>query len=176
MKRRELLKGLAVASVAMVSAKAAIAEEKAEGEKIVEYLFVQNAASVTLKDGVMTMKGIATDTLYFSDRPDRITGRITTQKLVDKWGEGEDSFKKNPPNAVLAVLEKDKTVDIVVELLNPRLDGENLIYDVIVLDGDKMTEGTMVSLFIDVVGRPLTPVSVAGVSRRTTRRTVRRLD
>ena len=34
--------------------------------------------------------------------------------------------------------------------------------------------GALAALFIDVVGRPLTPLSVAGVSRRTARRVDRR--
>ncbi len=41
------------------------------------------------------------------------------------------------------------------------------------LDGAAL-HGSIVSEAEAVVGRPLTPVSVAGVSRRTTRRTVRR--
>ena len=31
------------------------------------------------------------------------------------------------------------------------------------------------ALFIDIVGRPLTPLAVAGVARRATRRTARRV-
>ena len=41
------------------------------------------------------------------------------------------------------------------------------------LDGATL-RGTLVSEAQAVVGRPLTPVSVAGVARRTTRRTIRR--
>ena len=40
---------------------------------------------------------------------------------------------------------------------------------------DAYVEGGPCSLFVDPVGMPLTPVSVAGVARRTTRRTVRRM-
>ena len=39
-----------------------------------------------MKDGVLTMKGVTADTLYFSDRPERITGRVTTQKFVAMTG------------------------------------------------------------------------------------------
>lgn len=161
MKRRELLKGLAAGAVVMVTTQAARAEEQVPAEKDVDYLFVQNSKTVSLKDGVLTMKGVTADTLYFSDRPERITGRITTKKFVDNWASGNDSFKEDPPNAVLSILGEGATVDIVVELKNPRLDGDNLVYDVSVLDGDNAVKGTQSALFIDVIGRPLTPGSVA---------------
>jgi hypothetical protein len=176
MKRREVLKSLAVASVVAAVAPRAWAAGQGESEKMVEYLFVQNAQKVSLKDNVLTLKGIAADTLYFSDRPDRIVGREMTKKFVDTWGKGKDSFKENPPNAVLSVLHGSKLQDIVVVLKNPRLKGDDFVYDVEVLDGEKIAKGGMSSLFIDVIGRPLTPVSVAGVARRTSRRTARRVD
>ena len=176
MKRRDLLKGLAVATVAAATTQRVWAEDKEPAETMVDYLFVQNSKAVSLKDGVLTMKGVTADTLYFSDRPERITGRITTKKFIDKWGDGDDSFKADPPNAVLSIFGEPAPLDIVVELQNPRLEGENLIYDVIVLDGEKVASGESSALFIDVVGRPLSPVSVAGVARRTSRRTARRVD
>lgn len=43
-----------------------------------------------------------------------------------------------------------------------------------VLAGQVGLDGSLVSEAEAVVGRPLTPVSVAGVARRTTRRTIRR--
>jgi hypothetical protein len=147
-----------------------------ENEKIIDYLFVQNSQEVSLKDNVMTLKGVASDTLYFSDRPDRIVGRVTTEAFVDSWTKGPDSFKKDPPNAVLSVLPGSELQDIVVVLKRPRLTGDDLVFDVEVLDGEKTVTGGVSSLFIDVIGRPLTPLSYAGVARRTSRRTVRRIE
>jgi hypothetical protein len=42
------------------------------------------------------------------------------------------------------------------------------------LDGEMPAEGGPSALFIDVIGRPATPVSAAGMHRRTRRRTRRR--
>ncbi|RLA41644.1 MAG: hypothetical protein DRR42_24440 [Gammaproteobacteria bacterium] len=177
MKRREVLKGLAATTAAMVTTQAVVAEEKkADGEEIVDYLFVQNSGGVSLSDGVLIMKNVATDTVYFSDRPERIAGRFTTQKFVDNWSVGEESFADVPPNAVLSIFDEPEPLDIVVELRNPRLTGDDLIYDVSIIDGEVAATGLASSLFIDVVGRPLTPMSVAGVSRRTARRTTRRVN
>jgi hypothetical protein len=175
MKRRELLKSLAVASAVSAVAPRVWAEEHTEADKEVEYLFVQNAREVSLQEGVLTLKGISPETLYFSDRPDRIVGRVTTQEFVDSWAKGDDSFKADPPNAVLSILHGSETKDIVVVLKEPRLEGSLLAYDVEVLDGYKVVHGGNCALFIDVIGRPLTPLSFAGVARRTSRRTARRV-
>lgn len=48
--------------------------------------------------------------------------------------------------------------------------GDDLTYGVKILQGDVPTKATDVSVFIDTIGRPLTPFSCAGVARRTYRR------
>jgi hypothetical protein len=65
-------------------------------------------------------------------------------------------------------------VDVVVTLHDPVLTGEDLSYRVEIIDGEIPARGSHASLFIDVVGMPLTPVSVAGVHRRRRRRVYRR--
>ncbi len=174
MTRRELLKGLAVATVAATTTHRVFAEDDGETGKLVDYLFVQNSKAVSLKDGVLTMKGVQSDTLYFSDRPDRIVGRMSTNEFADTWAKGHDSFKSDPPNAVLSVMEDPEPQDIVVVLRDPRLEGDNLVYDVEVLEENKSVSGETSALFIDVIGRPLTPVSFAGAARRSRRRAYRR--
>ena len=57
-------------------------------------------------------------------------------------------------------------------LENPELSDNQLSYTVKVVDGDMPEKGADVSLFIDVIGMPLTPVSYAGVARRSFRRAV----
>lgn len=143
-------------------------------EKSIEYLFVQNAHAVTSKGNSLTLHGVSPATLYFSDRPDRIAGHGTTEEMVKTWSEGEDSFAKSPPNATLSFLGLGELEDVVVVLRDPRLVGSELTYTVEVIEGKLPASAGLSTLFIDIIGRPLTPVSVAGVARRTTRRTVRR--
>jgi hypothetical protein len=50
------------------------------------------------------------------------------------------------------------------------LQGDNLIYTVKVVQGDVPAKGADVSVFIDIIGMPLTPLSYAGVARRSYRR------
>ena len=152
----------------LILAAGAQAQEKTGG---VDLLFVQNAKDVSLGEGTLTLKGIAPTTTFFTDRPERIAGHMTTEDFVQSWGEGEDSFAADPPNASLSVFEEDEIVDVVVTLMNPRLEGENLTYDINVLEGEVTKISGVASLFIDPLGMPMTPTSVAGQHRRVRRHT-----
>jgi hypothetical protein len=46
-------------------------------------------------------------TLYFSDRPNRIAGNLTMAAYMDEWTAraGKDNFANDPPNATLSVYE-----------------------------------------------------------------------
>ena len=140
-----------------------------------EALYAQIAAGMVYEDGQLTLNGIAPTTLYFSDRPNRITGHISTDEFFDTWGEGDDSFASDPPNAVLSIFSEDEVNDVVVVLQEPALDGDQMSYQVEILDGEMPASGGASSLFIDMIGRPLSPVSVAGVHRRGRRRERRRV-
>ena len=60
--------------------------------------------------------------------------------------------------------------DAVVELRGPHLDGDRLTFNVRVLEGDLAGADGPASVFIDIIGMPITPLSFAGVARRTARR------
>jgi hypothetical protein len=125
-------------------------------------------------DGVVTLHGLTPTALMFSDRPDRVTGHIPSKEFVASWDQGEDSFASNPPNAVLSIFQPDEVHDVVVVLTEPELNGSDLSYQVEILDGEMPVTGGECALFIDVIGRPLSPVSVAGMHRRD-RRAARRM-
>ena len=136
----------------------------------IEALFVQTAHDVSYDGGRLTLHTLAPTTLFFSDRPDRVTGHITSREFVESWDKGDDSFASNPPNAVLSVFHPDGVSDIVVELMNPDFSGGDITYEVIILDGEMPAAGGPSALFIDTVGRPLSPVSAGGMHRRDRRR------
>jgi hypothetical protein len=140
--------------------------------KQADFLFVQNARAVAYADGKLTLKGVNPVTVAFSDRPQRIAGHMMTSRFVPFWGEGSDSFLKDPPNATLSFLEDKEMADAVVELRDPKLKGEDLSYNVKVLEGAVPASAGAASLFIDIIGMPLTPVSFAGARRRMWRRAV----
>jgi hypothetical protein len=138
----------------------------------IEALFVQSAHGLTTSNGSVTFHGLAHATLFFSDRPKRVVGHLTSKKFVEQWGDGEDSFAQDPPNAVVSFLEDGDTVpeEVTMTISDPQLDGDTLTYNVDILDGMLPTRAGPCSLFIDPVGRPLSPMSVAGVRRRQRRR------
>jgi hypothetical protein len=54
----------------------------------------------------------------------------------------------------------------VVTINDPRLVGETLTYGFTLMDGTVPASTCPVVLFIDPIGRPLSPMAVAGVRRR----------
>jgi len=141
-----------------------------------ESMFVQTARGITSEGAVVTLHDVTPSTLYFSDRPQRVVGHMSTADFVDLWSKGDNSFETDPPNAVLALVEdgSDTPADAVVVIKEPRLFDRQLSYSVEVLEGTVPITGGPVTLFIDPFGRPLSPVSVCGVRRRGRRRARRR--
>ena len=102
------------------------------------FLFVQSAASGTFAanpgagtpttdsvtdgggaDYLLTLSGHTGNTIYFSDRPERIFGEAPTQAFLDGLGFPAG----NPPNAALVTNDADGNEDIlVVELFEPSYD------------------------------------------------------
>jgi hypothetical protein len=119
----------------------------------VDLLFVQNSrgTAVDLEKHTLTLQGVNSITLFFSDRPVRIAGHYTTDEFLKLWDEGKDSFEVDPPNATLSVFEKGAPdlVNLVVKLKHPRLKGEDLTYDITVMEGHASKVGGPASLFID---------------------------
>ena len=65
--------------------------------------------------------------------------------------------------------QPDAVHDVVVVLTDPQYDGTDLSYQVEILDGEMPESGGEAALFIDIIGRPLSPVSLAGMNRRDRR-------
>lgn len=137
--------------------------------EVVPSLFVINAKGATLQNGKLTLTGVAPNAIVFADRPVRSAGHDLTSRIVEDWGSGSDNFAKDPPNATVSAFQKDGNGvrDAVVVLKNPKLEGETLAFDVDVLEGDIKGADGAAAVFIDIIGRPLTPMSFAGVARRT---------
>ncbi|MEH2499781.1 hypothetical protein V1294_006260 [Bradyrhizobium sp. AZCC 1678] len=136
--------------------------------ELVPSLFVLNSRGAALQGDTLTLTGVTPSSIIFADRPVRAAGHQPTADVIAEWGSGDDSFAKNPPNATVSVLGKDGSVkDAVVVLKNPKLEGDKLTFNVQVLEGDLAGADGAAALFIDIIGRPFTPLSFAGVARRT---------
>lgn len=177
MNRRKFIAATAMMGPLVLAAEITKSVETKEGKGetiMADWLFVQNAKSITYADGKLTLKGVNPVTVMFTDRPVRAAEHMTTKDFIPFWSDGKDSFLKDPPNAALSFLEHEHLEDVVITIMDPELKGEDLIYSIKVIDGEMPESGTHASLFIDVIGRPLTPVSAGGVRRRTRRRVYRR--
>jgi hypothetical protein len=137
--------------------------------EVVPSLIVMNSKGVALRDGKLVLVGVAPNSIIFADRPVRPAGHDLTANVIDDWTKGTDNFAKDPPNATVSGFTKDGSgvKDAVVVLKNPKLEGDQLTFDVDVLEGDLRGADGAASVFIDIIGRPLTPLSFAGVARRT---------
>ncbi len=168
--RRKIIAGATGIAGALLVPGAAPAQVTSEASA--DFLFVQTAASMAFAadQNRLTLRGVSPVTLFFSDRPERIAGNMTTEAFLPFWSEGKDSFLSEPPNADLSILEDGTLRQTVVVLRDPELDGSDLHYTVEIISGDMPVLGENVSVFIDVIGMPLTPLSVAGVDRRAFRR------
>ena len=146
--------------IGLLSIVAVAGKASETGDDGVKYLFVQSAQSLKVDGGKIILKNVDETAIYFSDRPERIAGHMTIEKFVDIWTVGDESFKVTNPNAALSFLNHETDDIVIVVLSNPVLKRGNLTYDIEVLDGVLPSKGGACSLFIDVIGRPRSPMSV----------------
>lgn len=138
----------------------------------IEAMFVQTGREITSDSSTITVQGVGHATLFFADRPQRVVGHMTTRQFVEAWGDGENSFAEDPPNAVISFLGdgEEAPEDAVVVLKDPKLSGDEITYGIELLEGTLPARAESCTVFIDPFGRPLSPVSLAGMNRRARRR------
>ena len=122
------------------------------------FMFVHVADDLVVDEAASTFRlvNVGQQTLFFSDRPERIAGHLKMDAYLDEWTDkaGKDNFSANPPNAALSVYElgqPDNTVS-VVEITNPQTDGSDLIYNYKLIEGSLPAGGGETCLFIDRIG------------------------
>lgn len=105
------------------------------------FMFVQSFEQGTLApktsgdagQWTLTVTSDIDQTIYFSDRPDRVVGTMQTTRFLNAL----DFTPENPPNAALVAETGDGMQDLlVVELSSPVYDeaSKQLTYDVAILD------------------------------------------
>jgi hypothetical protein len=121
-------------------------------------MFVQLASGTVVDDAARTIRlvNLSPQTLYFSDRPDRIAGHVKLDRYLADWtaAAGADNFGADPPNAALSVYEagkQDSSVSII-EISNPRVEGADILYDYKVIRDAGPVSGGETALFIDMIG------------------------
>jgi hypothetical protein len=170
--RRILFTAAPALTAALVAAKGGEAAIDTKPGPHADFLFVQTSKRMRFDKAtsMLTLDDVSSVTTFFSDRPQRIAGNMRTADFVPFWSEGKNSFLSNPPNADISILEGSTLHQIIAVLRDPVLQGDSLNYAVRLLSGDVPATGADVSVFIDIIGMPLTPVSFAGARRRAYRR------
>ena len=126
---------------AVMLAMAALATTSAIAAETPQLMFVQSAEDLKADPAKSTFRLVKVNqqTLYFSDRPQRIVGHIKMADYLKEWTAkaGKDNFGADPPNATLSVYEPGKAENtiVVVKLTNPVVDGADLLYTYKVLNG-----------------------------------------
>lgn len=154
--RRLLLGVLALGAVAAPLPLAAATPAAKSPEP--QLMFVQLSESMVSDPATKTVRlvGVNPQSLYFADRPVRLAGHLKMAEYLAKWTKqaGKDNFGDDPPNATISVYEKGKADSTlaVIEILNPRVQGKDLVYNYKVIEGKMPKAGGETSLFIDTIG------------------------
>ena len=96
---------------------------EAGGKAAASRLYVQDATGGTLTETTLVLSGVDESTPWFTDRPYREAGQITTAEFVALFSEeGANSFAADPPNADFTCKSGGEVVNQVVTLTDPVLD------------------------------------------------------
>ncbi len=129
---------LGAATAAAILSTTAIAQSADDNKDKPQALFVQHADSATLSDGTLTLVGVNNHMIVFADRPFRAASVVPTDKLIEVWNKGSDSFAEDPPNAALIGDVNGEATSLIVELTDPNLADGNLTFQYTLLEGQDL--------------------------------------
>lgn len=119
--------------------------------KKIDLLFVLPAEKASISQGenseTLTLKIPDKKVIYFSDRPNRVSGNMSLEKFVQQWSKGKDSFKDDPPNAELVHFGSKKGVTLELTSIKLSKSGDTIEFGII--GEDNLTYDKGAFLFID---------------------------
>ncbi len=121
-----------------------------------QLMYVQSAEDLQVDAAGSTLRLVKVNpqTVYFSDRPQRIAGHLKMADYLKTWKEGRDNFGADPPNATLSVYEPGRAEQtlVVITITKPVVSGADLLYTYKIVEGSMPANGGATSLFIDWYG------------------------
>ena len=128
----------------------------AEDAKPAEWLFVHTAQTAEMTSATTLVMPVTRDIFAFTDRPNRMHGYMNAHEFVSLWDESEgDTFKADPPNAVLTWVDGDEMKEAEVLIIGAETvsHGRGIAYQV-KLEAGQAPAGQVgsASLFFDVIG------------------------
>ena len=127
-----------------------------------EWLYTHTAIEATATSSTTLVIPFTEDIFAFTDRPNREHKYISGDEFASYWNDYDDanSFKLDPPNAVLTWVDGDGVSEVEVVITDANFDGNNVIYTIenTTITANQSFED--VSLFVD--GNPYSnPVYLA---------------
>jgi len=119
-----------------------------------EWLYTHTALEATATSSTTLVIPFTADIFAFSDRPNREHKYISGGEFASYWNDYDDenSFKIDPPNAVLTWVDADGVSEVEVVITDANFDGNNIIYTIenTTITANQSFED--VSLFVDANG------------------------
>ncbi len=127
----------------------------AEEAKPAEWLFIHTAETAEMTSATTLVMPATRDIFAFTDRPNRMHGYMNAHEYVSLWDEGEgDTFKADPPNAVLTWVDGDEMKEAELLILSAETvsHGREIAYEV-KLEAGQAPAGKVgsASLFVDTL-------------------------
>ena len=126
----------------------------AEDKPAEEWLFVHTADEAQVTNNTTIVMPVTRDIFAFTDRPYRKHAYMTGQQFASLWAKaGSNSFKTDPPNAVLTWVEGEDVKEAEVVITGASIDGNSITYTT---NSHPNTVGTIksVSVFVDGATSP----------------------
>jgi hypothetical protein len=125
----------------------------AEDKPAEEWLFVHTADEAQVTNNTTIVMPVTRDIFAFTDRPYRKHAYMTGEQFASSWPKGgSNSFKTDPPNAVLTWVEGEEVKEAEVVITGASIDGNSITYTR--KSSATIPDGTLkaVSLFVDGQG------------------------
>ena len=124
-----------------------------DAAKPAEWLFVHTAQTAEMTSATTLVMPVTRDIFAFTDRPNRMHSYMNAHQFVSLWDEGEgDTFKADPPNAVLTWVDGDEMKEAEVLIIGAKTvsHGRGIAYQV-KLEAGETPEGNIgvASFFVD---------------------------
>ena len=121
-----------------------------------EWLYTHTALEATAISSATIVIPFTEDIFAFTDRPNREFKYISGDEFASYWNDYDDanSFKLDPPNAVLTWVDTDGVEEVEVVITDANFDGDNIIYTI---ENSSITANQSfeeVSLFVDAGSCP----------------------
>ena len=95
-----------------------------------EWLFVHTAEEAQVTNNTTIVMPVTRDIFAFTDRPYRKHAYMTGQQFASLWADsGSNSFKTDPPNAVLTWVEGEDVKEAEVVITGASFDGNSITYN-----------------------------------------------